>query len=220
MNTAPRTTPMARLRLLAVVLATLLLASGCGQEKSVALHGTVVDPPFTVAADELTTTDGEAFSLAKDTTAPLTLVFFGYTQCPDICPAVLSSITSGLVKLTEEQQEQVEIVFVTSDPDRDTPAVLRTYLDRFDEGIVGLSGELDTVAKVGESIGVFVDAGEELPGGGYDPNSHGSYVIGINADHQAPIFWSGDTAPSQFADDIRFLLTEKPEKLKAGQPNG
>lgn len=206
--------------LLAALLATLLLAAGCGEEKSVSLHGTVVDPPFTVAADSLTTTEGEAYSLAEDTTAPLTLVFFGYTNCPDICPAVLSSIASGLLKLTDEQQEQVDIVFVTSDPERDTPTVLRTYLDRFRDGIVGLSGDLDTIAKVGESIGVYVDAGEELPGGGYDPNSHGSYVIGINGEHGAPIFWSGDTAPSQFADDIRFLLTEKPERLKAGQPTG
>lgn len=201
----------------AAVLAALLLLAGCGQEKSVALHGTVVDPPFTVADDELRTTEGTAYSLARDTTAPLTLVFFGYTQCPDICPAVLSSITSGLLKLSEEQRDQVEIVFVTSDPDRDTAPVLRAYLDRFDQGMVGLSGDLETIAKVGESIGVFVDAGEELPGGGYDPNSHGSYVIGINDRHEAPIFWSGDTAPSQFAEDIRFLLTERPEKLKAGQ---
>lgn len=205
-------------RLIAALLAVAVLAAGCGEERRVSLHGTVVDPPFTVAADTLTTTEGASYSLAKDTTAELTLVFFGYTQCPDICPAVLSSITSGLVKLTEEQRDQVDIVFVTSDPDRDTPEVLRTYLDRFDQEIIGLSGDLDTIAEVGESIGVYVDAGEELPGGGYDPNSHGSYVIGINDQHQAPIFWSGDTAPSQFADDIRFLLTEKPEKLKAGQP--
>lgn len=205
-------------RLLAVLLVVLLLASGCGQEKSVDLTGTVVDPPFEVAADELTTTEGKPYSLAEDTTAPLTLVFFGFTNCPDICPAVLSSIASGLVKLTEEQRDQVDIVFVTSDPDRDTPKVLRTYLDRFRDGIVGLSGDVKTVAKVGESIGVFVDDGAQLPNGGYDPNSHGSYVIGINDKHEAPIFWSGDTAPSQFAADIRFLLTEKPEKLKAGQP--
>lgn len=209
---------MKTVRLIAVLLAVAGLAAGCGEERKVSLHGTVVDPPFTVAADTLTTTEGASYSLAEDTSAELTLVFFGYTQCPDICPAVLSSITSGLVKLTEEQRDQVDIVFVTSDPDRDTPEVLRTYLDRFDQGIVGLSGDLDTIAEVGESIGVYVDAGEELPGGGYDPNSHGSYVIGINDRHQAPIFWSGDTAPSQFADDIRFLLTEKPEKLKAGQP--
>jgi len=211
---------MTAVRLVAVLLTTMLLAAGCGQEKSVDLHGSVVDPPFTVAGDELTTTEGKPFSLAKDTTAPLTLVFFGYTHCPDICPAVLSSITSGLLKLTEAQRAQVDVVFVTSDPDRDTPKVLRSYLDRFDQGMVGLSGDVKTVAKVGESIGVFVDSGEELPGGGYDPNSHGSYVIAINDKHEAPIFWSGDTAPSQFADDIRFLLTEKPEKLKAGQPTG
>ena len=67
---------------------------GCGLRQqppdAVDLYGTVVDPPWTPGSGELTTTDGKPFSLAKDTTAPLTLIFFGYTHCPDICPAVLS----------------------------------------------------------------------------------------------------------------------------------
>lgn len=204
----------------AAVLAALALALGaltaCGGDEDptkVTLTGTVVDPPFTIAADALRTTDGKDYSLAKDTDAELTLVFFGYTHCPDICPAVLSSLASGLAKLTKAQQEQVDLLFITTDPKRDTPAVLDDYIHRFNPRFEALTGDLPTIAKVGKSIGIFVDTGEQLASGGYDPNSHGTYVIAVNSDHQAPLFWGGETSPSQFADDIRFLLTEKPERL-------
>jgi protein SCO1/2 len=103
---------------------------------------------------------------------------------------------------------------VTTDPKRDTDAVLTDYVTRFNPTYKALTGNLLTIAKVAKSIGVFVDKGNPLAGGGYDPNSHGSYVIGINSRHQAPIFWNGETAPSEFAADFNFLLTEKPQILK------
>jgi protein SCO1/2 len=200
--------------LVAVLLGALLL-TGCGggSEVKAGLYGTVVDPPFTVSTEALRTTAGTDFRLSRDTTAPLSLIFFGYTHCPDICPAVLSSVASALTKLTRAQQEQVQLYFVTTDPQRDTPAVLSTYVAHFDPHFKALTGDLPTIATVAKSIGVFVDKGDPLATGGYDPNSHGSYVIGINAKHQAPIFWSGDTAPSEFASDFTFLLTEKPDHL-------
>ena len=108
---------------------------------------------------------------------------------------------------------------ITTDPKRDTPEVLADYIHRFNPRFEALTGDLDTIAKVGKSIGIFVDTGEQLASGGYDPNSHGTYIIAVNSDHQAPLFWRGETSPSQFADDIRFLLTEKPEKLTRSSSN-
>ncbi|MFL6156653.1 MAG: SCO family protein [Marmoricola sp.] len=206
---------MNRARLAAALAAVLLVAAGCGaSEKKVDLSATVVSPPFTVAPGTLTTDAGKPYQLGKDTTAPLTLVFFGYTHCPDICPAVLSSITSGLRKLSSADQKKVQVLFITSDPRRDTGPVLHEYLSRFDPRFVGLTGSLKTVAAIGKSVGIFVDQGDPLAGGGYDPNSHSSYVIGLDRTHTAPVFWSGDTAPSEFARDFRFLLTHGTEHLK------
>lgn len=200
---------------LAAVLISLLALAGCGSDpKSVDLSGTVVDPPYGVSDVVLTTDEGKPWSMSKDTTKTLTLVFFGYTQCPDICPGVLSAIASALTRLTPEQQEQVELVFITTDPKRDTPAVLQDYLGRFNPTYVGLTGDLETVGKVAEPLHVFVDSGELLPSGGYDPNSHGTQIFGINAKHEAPIFWGAETSPAQFAADFRFLIDEKPERLK------
>ncbi|MET3961695.1 protein SCO1/2 [Marmoricola sp. OAE513] len=201
----------------AVTALTLLSACG-GEEKGVDIHGTVLDASRPVAADELTTTDGGTFSLVDDSTKPLTLVFFGYTRCPDICPAVMSSVAAGLTKLSDAQRKQVQLVFVTTDPKRDTDKVLADYVSRFDPSFRALTGDIRTISKVALSLGVFVDKGEALPGGGYDPNSHGANVIGINAEHRALIAWDGETSPSQFASDFEFLVTKKPDRLEG--PNG
>lgn len=198
----------------AAVLIALVALSGCGgADKSVDLSGTVVDPPYDVSDVALTMADGGTYTMTRDTTKTLTLVFFGYTNCPDICPAVLSSIASGLAKLAPEQRDQVQLLFITSDPKRDTPAVLQDYVSRFSPNFIGLSGDLDKVLAVAKPLHIFIDDGSQLPGGGYDPNSHGSQVFGINADHEAQIFWGAETSPAQFANDFRFLIEEKPEHL-------
>lgn len=197
----------ARLRAaLATALAAGLLLAGCGSDDGGEVTGSVVDPPFQVAATPLEDTDGKAFSLAKGTGARLTLVFFGYTQCPDICPMVMQTLTSGLNRLDDDEREQVDVVFVTTDPATDTPEVLRDYLDRFDPSYVGVRGDLETTKAVGESVGVFVADGEELESGGYDLGSHGTYVIAVDGNGDAPMFWRQTTSAAQFADDISFLL--------------
>lgn len=197
-------------------LIALVALSGCGGSsgKSVDLSGTVVDPPYSVSSEKLSTTDGAAYSMAKDTTSTLTLVFFGYTHCPDICPAVLSSVASAITKLTPAQQDQVRLLFITTDPKRDTPAALAEYVGRFSPNFIGLTGELATILKVAKPLHIYVDGGEALASGGYDPNSHGSQIFGLNAQHEAPIFWGAETSPAQFANDFRFLIDEKPERLK------
>ncbi len=83
--------------------------------------------------DQLTDTDGQPYSLVDDDTKPLTLVFFGYTHCPDICPMVLSNLASALTRLDDDDKSNVQVVFVTTDPSRDTPEVLRHYLDRYNK---------------------------------------------------------------------------------------
>lgn len=201
---------------LAALLAVALLA-GCGGTETVKLTGRIVDPPFELADTTLTDTDGAPYTLKTDPKTAVTVLFFGYTHCPDLCPAILTSLQAGLVKLPKKDRDQVTVVFVSSDPKRDTPSVLRTYLDHFGEGFVGLTGPIDQVSELGRSVGVFVDKGEELPSGGYDPNSHGTYVIAIDRTHTAPLFWNGDTSPSQFANDLRFLIEDaKPGDLHDG----
>jgi protein SCO1 len=186
----------------------LLVLTGCGDDPEAAFNGTRLDEPYGVPVTALTDTDGEAFSLTEDTDQPLTLVFFGYTHCPDICPMVLSSLSSGLTKLDDADRERVQVVVVTTDPARDTAPVLREYLDGFDPSWDGLTGELDTIVEMAKPLGIYVDDGEKLPSGGYDPGGHGTSVIGIEDSENASVYWDQDTSPAQFAADIHTLLKE------------
>ncbi|MXG88514.1 SCO family protein [Nocardioides sp. YIM 123512] len=149
-------------------------------------------------------TDGTPFSLTGSTDKRLTLVFFGYTNCPDICPAVMANLASAMTRLDEADRDQVEVVFVTTDPERDTPEVLRSYLDRYDKSFVGVTGSLPDIAKVGLSIGVGL--GTKLPSGGYEVDAHTTQTTAIDADDEAPMFWGQQTSSADFASDIHLLL--------------
>lgn len=199
-----------RLRRAAAATALALgLLAGCGgggdkQEFAGTLHD-----PYRVPATPLVDTSGAAYSLATDTDRPLTLVFFGYTNCDDFCPMVMTSLSSALTRLDDEQRRQVQLVFVTTDPKRDTPEVLRHYLDRYDPDAVGLTGDLDTIVSVGKELAIYVDDGTKLPDGGYDLTAHSTYVTGIGSDDQARVVWDMQTSSAQFAADITALLDGK-----------
>lgn len=168
-------------------------------------HGAVLTRPYDVPDETLTDTEGADFSLATDPRTPLTLVFFGYTHCPDVCQMVMSTITSGLTRLTPQEREQVAVVFVTTDPARDDAGTLRSYLDQFDDGFVGLTGDLDTISSVAEEVGVYVARGAKLPGGGYEVD-HSTPVIGLDDAGSAPIVWTQGTSSQEYAEDIERLL--------------
>ena len=195
-----------RSRALALLLGLTLLTACSDDKVATELHGTQVDPPFTVSEEPLVDTDGAAYSLTADTQKRLTMVFFGYTECPDICGKVMGNLSIAMTRLEQDDLEQVEVVFVTTDPARDTGDVLRDYLDRWDPEFRGLTGDLADIEKVAASVGVGL--GEELPSGGYDVDAHTTTVTGIDVADEAPIYWSQDTSPSEFAEDIHALLRE------------
>ena len=190
------------------LLAGLAGLTGCvgnAAEPEGELRGAVLDTPYVVPPAPLTDTTGASYSLTRDTDKPLTLVFFGYTKCPDICQVVMSSVASALTRLDEADRERVDVVFVTTDPARDTRPVLRDYLDNFDPTFVGLTGDLDAIVELGKPLAVAVEEGQKLPSGGYDV-VHSTHVSGINADDEVSIVWTQGTSAADFASDIHQLL--------------
>jgi protein SCO1/2 len=178
--------------------------AGCGGDDE-QLNGAVLTDPYVVPTTPLTATDGSSYSLADSTDRRLTLVFFGYTHCPDICQVVMASLASAMTRLDDADRKQVDVVFVTTDPERDTEQVLRDYLDHFDPGFVGLTGDLATIVDVGNSLAIAIEHGAKLPSGGYDI-THGTSVLGIDGNDQVPIVWTQGTSAAQFASDIHQLL--------------
>ena len=172
-------------------------------------NGRVLDQPYDVPDVALTATDGEPYSLASDRDEPLTLVFFGYTHCPDICPMVLGSLSSGLTKLDDADRERVEVVVVTTDPARDTEQVLRDYLDGFDPTWEGLTGDLAAIVDARRRrLGIYVNDGKKLPSGGYDLGGHGTSVVGIDDSGQASVYWE----PGHLARPVRLRHPYAPER--------
>lgn len=182
-------------------------AAGTGQKPASAMTGQE-HTPYQLSDTALTDTDGESFSLANDADKPLTLVFYGYTQCPDECPLVMSSLTAALTRLDDADRRSVDVVFVTTDPARDTTEVLDKYLDRYDEDFIGLTGDLKDVVTLAESMRLYMGEADRLPSGGYDLGVHDTHVSAVSQG-QASVVWSMNTSPKQFADDIHLLLSQK-----------
>ena len=194
-------------------LAVLLAAcGGGGDEDGDGYQAAQTHDPYPVSATPLTDTDGQPFSLTEDTDKPVTLVFFGYTSCPDICQVVMTNIASAMTRLDEADRDQVDVVFVTTDPKVDTEDHLRRYLDRYDPSFIGLTGDLGTIAEVGEPLAVYVADGERLPSGGRDLNSHSTQVTAITADDTSPLLWTQDTSSADLAADIHTLLAEEADR--------
>ena len=118
---------------------------------AVAYHGELVTPPLPKPKFTLTDTSGAPFDFWSRTQSYITLLFFGYTHCPDECPLHMANIASSLQQLSPEVREQVKVVFVTTDPDRDSAPVLRAWLDNFDISFVGLTGSEAAIAAAQRS---------------------------------------------------------------------
>lgn len=195
----------------AVLVPLVLLLGGllaaCGSEPT-EFTGSRLDNPYAAPDTALTDTGGDPFSLASSTDKPLTLVFFGYTNCPDYCPLVLNNIAAGLKRLEPDEREQVDVVLVTTDPARDDEKTLRTYLDRYDKSFIGLTGDLETIISVGDPLAIYVSDGKKLPTGGYDLGGHSTFTLAIDGDDEAVALWNQETSSTEFAADIRTLLSE------------
>lgn len=120
----------------------------------------------------LTSVNGEVkLSDFKD---KLTLVYFGYTYCPDICPTNLGNLSVAYRNLTAEQKDNLQILFVSVDPERDTPARLKQYADYFEANIIGLTGSPEKIAQIAQRYGVVYARVD-------DPNNGTNYAV----DHSA-----------------------------------
>jgi protein SCO1/2 len=181
--------------------------TGVSIEDDDGLHGAVLAERYVVPGLELTATDGSSYSLAREARRPLTLVFFGYTHCPDICQVVMADIASALTRLDATDREKVGMVFVTSDPQRDDPRTLRTYLDRFDPRFEGLTGELGPILRLGEAVGVEIRKGRRLPSGGYEV-AHGTQVLGVDAEGEVAVVWTQGTSAAELAEDLTLILRD------------
>ncbi|MET9835770.1 SCO family protein [Streptomyces sp. NPDC006385] len=175
-----------------------------GPEKA----ATVLDQPFTKPELVLTDTHGKKFDLREETKGRLTLLYFGYTHCPDACPLTVSNLAIAYKDLSQAQRDQFRFVFVTTDPERDTPAQLGRWLrSAGNTDFIGLSGSYKTVEAAARTVGV----GMAPPVKGKDGKvtaTHGKTVLAFSAkDDKAHVIYSGEEATAEdYAKDLPKLI--------------
>jgi len=202
-----------------VLLATALLAAACGDPKARALeglHGVTFTPPRAKPDFTLTDTEGRPFHFAAETRGFVTLLYFGYTNCPDVCPAQLVNISGALKRMSPSQRDKIRVVFVTTDPARDTPERLRGWLDNFDKRFVGLLGNIDSVNAIETRLGIPQSQVEKMsmPMGGPHPMTYGvghaAQVLAFTPDDSLRAEYPGGFTVDDWANDLPRLVKVTP----------
>lgn len=132
------------------------------------------------------------------------LVYFGYTHCPDACPTALQDIANALDSLGPEAKRKVAVLFITVDPERDTPAVMQDYVSAFDAGITGLSGTPEQIAVAAKAYRVYY-AKHPKAGGNYDMD-HSSIIYVMNPRGRFAANFTHETPPDAIAAKLRALM--------------
>ncbi|MEV6667942.1 SCO family protein [Streptomyces nigra] len=166
----------------------------------------VLDKPFEKPDLVLTDTHGEKYDLRKETAGKPTLVYFGYTNCPDVCPTTMSNIAVAKKQLPEAQQDELRIVFVTTDPQRDTAAALGKWLKGIDPQVVGLTGDFDTVQAGARTLGITIEAPHKDKNGKV-VSTHGTQVVAFSPKTDAGyVLYTEDASVDDYTKDLPALI--------------
>lgn len=175
------------------------------------LSGPQIIPPLPKPDLVLTATDGKPYDLKRETEGYITLLFFGYTNCPDVCPVHMANIAGAMKKLGPEITNRIKVVFVTVDPSRDTPEVIRTWLNHFDDRFIGLRGDSATVASAFTQLRL----GQAMREAGPDstaPNpvrytiGHSAIVLAYGTDNLAHVVYPFGIRQADWSKDLTLLV--------------
>jgi protein SCO1/2 len=186
----------------AIILVAALAVAGCGP-----------DTPKFMASDVTGTTYGRDFHLTDHNGKPRTLadyrgkavvVFFGYTQCPDVCPTTLAELAEAMKRLGPDA-DRVQVLFVTIDPERDTPDLLSKYVPAFDPRFVGLYGDADATASTAKEFKIIYQKQPGKTPGSYTmDHSAGTFVF--DPQGRLRVYVGYGQGPDVFAHDLKELL--------------
>ena len=193
---------MSRLSRWLLALAAAAMLAGCGSG-SPSFKGSDVTGSSFGREFTLTDAEGRTRTLA-DYRGKAVVLFFGYTQCPDVCPTTLAALAEAMGKLGPEA-DRVQVLFVTVDPDRDTPELLKAYVPAFDPRFVGLRGDakaLEAVAK--EFRIVYQKAPGATPSTYTVDHSAGTFLY--DPQGRLRVYIGHGQAPDAFVHDLRELL--------------
>lgn len=168
---------------------------------------TVLDQPYAKPNLVLTDTHGKKYDLRGRTKGKPTLIYFGYTHCPDVCPLTMSNIAIARKQLPKADQDKLQVVFVTTDPERDTPAELAKWLPSAgDPSFTGLTGDFPTIQAGARQIGIGIDPPMKEKDGTV-VSMHGAQVIAFSPKtDKGYVLYGEDTTADDYAKDLPKLV--------------
>ncbi|MFI6640350.1 SCO family protein [Streptomyces sp. NPDC050504] len=164
---------------------------------------TVLDRPFTKPDFVLTDTSGKKFDFRERTKGKPTLIYFGYTNCPDVCPMTMGNIAVARKALPAADQKNLQVVMVTTDPIRDTPASLGKWLKGMGTtDFIGLTGDFPTIQAGARQLGIGIDPPKKEKDGSIT-SMHGAQVIAFSPKtDQGYVLYGEDTTPEDYTKDL------------------
>ncbi|MEU5700570.1 SCO family protein [Streptomyces aurantiacus] len=173
---------------------------------------TVLDKPFEKPDLVLTDTHGKKYDLREATKGKPTLVYFGYTNCPDVCPLTMNNIAVAKKELAQDKQvsqaqkDSLRVVFVTTDPERDTSAALGKWLKGIDPDVVGLTGSFDTIQAGARTLGISIEAPTKDKDGKVI-SMHGTQVIAFSPKTDGGyVLYGEDATVDDYTKDLPALI--------------
>jgi protein SCO1/2 len=154
----------------------------------------------------LTDASGKPYDIRTMTAGTVTLLYFGYTNCPNECPLTMANIAAALRMLPTAERAKVRVLFVTVDPARDTLARLRSWLGNFNPSFIGLRGTLSQIQATARQTGIPVGTPIKGPDGTYALD-HGTEMLAYGTDNLAHESFFPSTPPVSIAHDLALLVT-------------
>ncbi len=190
--------------LMLVIIGLALLSVSCGTFGSeYEYQGGLIDPPLPLPNFELKDTNGHDFRLS-DVEGDLAVIYFGYTYCPDVCPLTLWDIKKTLAELPD--RERIHVIFISVDPDRDTPEALARYIHGFDPEFIGLTDDYQKIEPVLKSFGAFAEKAEMTDTeAGYLVN-HTARLFLVNPQGELLLTYTFGFEPEALRRDLQHLL--------------
>lgn len=172
--------------------------------KPASFRGTAYGEPYPAAPSfELTRANGDLFRLG-DQRGRIVLLFFGYTTCPDVCPTTLAELKQVLDGLGDAASS-VQVVFISVDPERDTPEKMQKYAEHFNPGFIGLTGSMEDLQKIWDGYGVYRAVTQTDSALGYIVD-HTARITLVDADGNLRLSYGFQTPVEDIAHDIKILL--------------
>lgn len=192
--------------LTALLLGLALWSVGCGGASQHEYKGTVFDPPAPLPDFELKDTAGQPFHLYQ-VKGDIALIYFGYTYCPDVCPLMMYDVKEALAGLKTDK-ERVHVIFVSVDPERDTPDVLGRYMAAFGPEFKGLTDDFEKVKEVMKPYGAYGEKESSSdPTAGYLV-SHSARLFLVDPQAQLLLMYPFGFEAEDLHSDLEYLLQE------------